>query len=107
MHDIFKIWSFRTCEKSTLQENSKQIVLRPALLTRGRMKKPKPNLGVVSKRQAEPPRNSEVKEKTTEATEEIKKTLTQHECRSDLFTKQATVSIWNWNNAFLVRVILV
>ncbi|XP_015269450.1 PREDICTED: transcription factor TFIIIB component B'' homolog [Gekko japonicus] len=80
------------CEKSTLQVDSKQTVLRPALLARGRMKKPKPNLGAVAKRQAEPPRNSEAgEEKATEATVETKETLTQHECsRSDLLTKQAT-----------------
>ncbi|XP_077203559.1 transcription factor TFIIIB component B'' homolog isoform X2 [Paroedura picta] len=78
-----------TCEKSPLQENSKQSVLRPALLARGRMKKPKPNLGAAAKRQAEPPRNSKsTEEKETEATVETKKA--QHECSSsDLLAKQA------------------
>ncbi|KAL8203706.1 UNVERIFIED_CONTAM: hypothetical protein K2H54_059984 [Gekko kuhli] len=82
------------CEKTTLQEDSKQTVLRPALLTRGRMKKPKPNLGAVAKRQAEPPRNSEAgEEKATEATVETKMPVTQHECsRIDLLAEQATAA---------------
>ncbi|XP_060091762.1 transcription factor TFIIIB component B'' homolog [Heteronotia binoei] len=81
-----------TCEKSALQENGKQTILRPALLARGRMKKPRPNLGTVAKRQAETPRISEAaEEKTTEATVETKKTLTQYGCSgSDLLTKQAS-----------------
>ncbi|XP_048359093.1 transcription factor TFIIIB component B'' homolog isoform X3 [Sphaerodactylus townsendi] len=82
----------QTCEKSTLQGNSGQSVVRPALLARGRMKKPKPNLGTASKRQAEPSRNSEAAEvNATEATVETMKTLTQHECsRSGLLPMQAT-----------------
>ncbi|XP_054842710.1 transcription factor TFIIIB component B'' homolog [Eublepharis macularius] len=77
-----------TCEKSTLQKNSKQTVLRPTPLARGRVKKLKPNLGPVGKRQAAPPRNLGAREeKATEAAVETKTTLTQHECSgSDLLT---------------------
>ncbi|XP_053150853.1 transcription factor TFIIIB component B'' homolog isoform X2 [Hemicordylus capensis] len=71
------------CEKSTLQENSKQTILKPALLARGRMQRIKPNLGKVVRRQGESPRNTEAEgEKATEVTSVPEKTVMQHECSS-------------------------
>ncbi|XP_033020644.1 transcription factor TFIIIB component B'' homolog [Lacerta agilis] len=54
--------------KSTSQESSKQAVLKPAPLARGRIQRPKPNLGRVARKSEEPARNMEAEEgKATDA----------------------------------------
>ncbi|XP_061477299.1 transcription factor TFIIIB component B'' homolog isoform X2 [Rhineura floridana] len=74
---------FMTSKQSTSQESNKQTVLKPALLARGRMPRPKPNLGRVARRQREPARNTETEqEKATEAAVESEKILIQPECSS-------------------------
>ncbi|KAJ6669817.1 hypothetical protein lerEdw1_000366 [Lerista edwardsae] len=73
----------QACEKSLLQESRKPTILKPALLARGRMQKPKPNLGRVARRQGAP-RNTEAEgEKLTEAATKTEKTQMQHECSHD------------------------
>ncbi|XP_077792403.1 transcription factor TFIIIB component B'' homolog isoform X2 [Podarcis muralis] len=55
-----------TSKKS--QESSKQVVLKPAPLARGRIQRPKPNLGRVARKPEEPARNTEAEEeKATDA----------------------------------------
>ncbi|XP_062983985.1 transcription factor TFIIIB component B'' homolog [Elgaria multicarinata webbii] len=68
------------CKKSTSQESSKQTVLKPAPLTRGRMQRPKPNLERIARRQKGPARNTEAEEE--KAAIEAEKPLIEPECNS-------------------------
>ncbi|XP_025033535.1 transcription factor TFIIIB component B'' homolog isoform X2 [Python bivittatus] len=76
-----------TSKQSTSQESSKQTVLKPAPLARGRFQRPKPNLGRVARRQELSGRRTGAEEKTSE--EAItEKTVMQTECNdSQLLNK--------------------
>ncbi|XP_063149216.1 transcription factor TFIIIB component B'' homolog [Candoia aspera] len=63
----------------TSRESSKQTVLKPSPLARGRFQRPKPNLGRVARRQEVPGRRKEAEEKASEATI-TEETVMQAEC---------------------------
>ncbi|XP_058024900.1 transcription factor TFIIIB component B'' homolog [Ahaetulla prasina] len=87
--------------QSTSQESSKQTVLKPAPLARGRFQRPKPNLGRVARRQELPGRSTEVEKKPSEAASELaseavitEKTVMQTECNDcQLLNKNNTDAI--------------
>ncbi|XP_026574075.1 transcription factor TFIIIB component B'' homolog isoform X2 [Pseudonaja textilis] len=84
--------------QSTSQESSKQTVLKPALLARGRFQRPKLNVGRVARRQELPGRSTETVKKPSEAGTELaseavitEKTVMQTECNdSQLLNKNTT-----------------
>ncbi|KAH0628047.1 hypothetical protein JD844_008717 [Phrynosoma platyrhinos] len=76
-------------KKSTLQENSKQTVLKPAPLARGRIQRITPNLGRVVRRQGGAAKNTAAENgKTVEIAGEAEKTLIQPECNSSEFVNK-------------------
>ncbi|KAJ7335830.1 hypothetical protein JRQ81_013771 [Phrynocephalus forsythii] len=82
-----------TAKKPTFQESSKQATLKPAsLLARGRMQRPRPNLGRLVRRQGGSAKNTEAaEEKRTGAATEAEKTLTQPECNSSEFLSENAI----------------
>nr|XP_060617678.1 transcription factor TFIIIB component B'' homolog [Anolis sagrei ordinatus] len=81
-------------KKSTVQENSKQTVLKPAPLARGRMQRPKPNLGCVVRRQGGSAKNIASEDgKTPVVAGEAEKTLKQHDCSGALLNKNKTEAV--------------
>ena len=85
---------FRTAKKTAVQESGKQTILKPASLAKGRMQRPKPNLGRLVRRQGGSAKNTETGEaKTTEAAVEAEMTQTHPKCgSSELLSKNVTVS---------------
>lgn len=92
---------FRNKNQSTSQESSKQTVLKPAPLARGRFQRPKPNLGRVARRQELPGRSTEAEKNPSEAGTELaseavitEKTVMPTECNDcQLLNKNTTVSM--------------
>ncbi|XP_042303749.1 LOW QUALITY PROTEIN: transcription factor TFIIIB component B'' homolog [Sceloporus undulatus] len=73
-------------KKSTLQENSKQTVLKPAPLARSRIQRITPNLGRIVRRQGGSAKNTAAENgKTLKIAGEPEKTLIQPECNSNEF----------------------
>ncbi|XP_034955752.2 transcription factor TFIIIB component B'' homolog isoform X1 [Zootoca vivipara] len=96
-HDALSIITEETAEKDCQvldtesltskksQESSKQVVLKPAPLARGRIQRPKPNLGRVARKPEEPARNMEAEEEeeaTDAAIESSEKIQIQDEYNS-------------------------
>nr|XP_020645892.1 transcription factor TFIIIB component B'' homolog isoform X1 [Pogona vitticeps] len=81
-----------TAKKTAVQESGKQTILKPASLARGRMQRPKPNLGRLVRRQGGSAKNTETEEaKTTEAAVEAEMTQTHPKCgSSELLSKNVT-----------------
>ncbi|XP_044302364.1 transcription factor TFIIIB component B'' homolog isoform X3 [Varanus komodoensis] len=77
------------CKKSTSLDRSKQPVLKPAPLTRGRMQRPKPNLERAARRQKEPVKSIEADE--GKAAAEAEKPLVESEYNStELLSEDTT-----------------
>ncbi|XP_008101180.2 transcription factor TFIIIB component B'' homolog [Anolis carolinensis] len=82
------------CKKSTMQENSKQTALKPAPLARGRMQRPKPNLGCVVRRQGGSAKNIASEDgKTPAVSGEAESTPNQRDCSRALLNKNITEAI--------------